>query len=102
MNDKKKHIPQRTCCGCRIKKPKTDLLRVVKMADNQLQIDLMQNLQGRGAYICFNEACGKLAQKKKGLDRTLKINVPVSFYENVLHYLTEEDGIKRKNRTSRK
>ena len=45
-------------------KPKRDLLRVVK-TDEGVFIDPKQKMPGRGAYICKDLECLKLAMKKK-------------------------------------
>ena len=35
-----KKIPERTCTGCGISKPKNELLRIVKDKENNITIDL--------------------------------------------------------------
>jgi predicted RNA-binding protein YlxR (DUF448 family) len=45
-----KHIPQRTCIGCREVLPKRNLIRVVRTPDG-IQVDLTGKAAGRGAYI---------------------------------------------------
>ena len=50
-----KKIPERTCTGCGISKPKNELLRIVKDKENNITIDLTGKKNGRGAYICTDE-----------------------------------------------
>lgn len=69
-----KHIPIRTCVGCGRKKPKGDLLRVVKGVDGSVFPDPSGKKSGRGVYICFNLDCLEGALKKKAIQRSLKIN----------------------------
>jgi len=69
-----KHIPIRTCIGCGEKKPKGELLRIVKTPEGTLTIDLAGKKGGRGTYICFNLDCLEKAIKKKSLQRSLKVN----------------------------
>ncbi|MBM3145105.1 MAG: YlxR family protein [Chloroflexi bacterium] len=53
---KKKHVPQRTCAGCRSVQPKLSLTRVVRTAEG-VQIDPTGKLAGRGAYLHDSKAC---------------------------------------------
>lgn len=53
---KGKHIPQRTCVGCRQVLPKQDMTRVVATADG-VQVDLTGKKNGRGAYLHNLKAC---------------------------------------------
>ena len=47
-----KKIPQRQCMGCRERRDKRDLLRVVRGTDGTVSLDFSGKLNGRGAYIC--------------------------------------------------
>ena len=47
-----KKIPQRQCMGCRERKAKRELIRVVRMTDGNVSLDFSGKLNGRGAYIC--------------------------------------------------
>jgi predicted RNA-binding protein YlxR (DUF448 family) len=51
-----KHIPQRTCVGCRTVMPKRTLIRIVRQADG-LHIDPTGKLAGRGAYLHDRRSC---------------------------------------------
>lgn len=51
-----KHIPQRTCVGCRKVLPKRQMLRIVRTADG-VKIDLTGKLAGRGAYLHDQREC---------------------------------------------
>lgn len=51
-----KHIPQRTCVGCRTVLPKRMMVRIVRQPDG-LQIDLTGKLAGRGAYLHDRRSC---------------------------------------------
>lgn len=54
--ERKKHIPQRTCVGCREILPKRQLVRIVKSLDG-VRIDTTGKLQGRGAYMHDLRSC---------------------------------------------
>ena len=47
-----KKIPQRQCMGCRERKNKRDMIRVVRQTDGTVSLDFSGKLNGRGAYIC--------------------------------------------------
>src|SRR5512147_3324333 len=51
-----KHVPQRTCVGCREVMPKRKMIRVVRTADG-VQIDPTSKLAGRGAYLHDRREC---------------------------------------------
>jgi predicted RNA-binding protein YlxR (DUF448 family) len=51
-----KHIPQRTCVGCRTVMAKRQLVRVVRTADGVL-VDPTGKLAGRGAYLHDRRSC---------------------------------------------
>ena len=48
----KKKIPQRMCVACREGKPKNEMLRIVKNAEGEIELDFSGKLPGSGAYIC--------------------------------------------------
>ena len=53
---KPKHIPQRTCVGCREVLPKRNLIRLVR-TDEGVRVDLSGKLPGRGAYLHDQQSC---------------------------------------------
>ena len=61
---KKGHIPLRMCIGCRKKRKKEDMVRLVRNSDGVLLTGEKKNLNGRGYYLCPCPMCLKLAQKK--------------------------------------
>jgi len=76
-----RYVPVRMCVACRGFIPQIDLIRVVKSADGEIVVDLSHKAQGRGAYICRNNACIEKAQKIRGLERGLKSAVAKEVYE---------------------
>ncbi|MCS6919117.1 MAG: YlxR family protein [Fimbriimonadales bacterium] len=67
--------PIRRCAACRRAAPKSELIRFVRAPQTlQVQWDPEQKLPGRGAYLCPNPECFRLALKRKSLERTLKVN----------------------------
>ena len=51
-----KHVPQRTCVGCREVLPKRKMIRIVRTADG-VQIDPTGKVAGRGAYLHDRREC---------------------------------------------
>lgn len=78
-----KKIPQRKCLGCNISKDKKELIRVVKSSEGEVSIDLTGKKAGRGAYICHDVKCLKLAQKAKRLDRAFEIPIESEIYDKL-------------------
>lgn len=69
---KQRHIPYRTCVGCREKKSKRTLVRIVRTPDGKVVVDEAGKAQGRGAYLCRNPACWEAALKRGSLNRALR------------------------------
>ena len=78
-----KKIPQRTCIGCNEKKDKSNLLRIVKSSDGNINIDNTGKLNGRGAYICKNIDCLEKAMKSKRLEKSFKMKIDLGIYNNL-------------------
>jgi len=57
-----KHIPQRTCIGCRQTLAKRQMLRIVRAADG-IKVDPTGKLAGRGAYLHDQRSCWERALK---------------------------------------
>ena len=71
-----KKIPMRKCVGCNEMKEKKELIRVLKTPEDEIILDTTGRANGRGAYICNNPECLKKAIKNKGLERSLKSQIP--------------------------
>ena len=78
-----KKIPQRQCMGCRERRPKRELIRVVRCTDGSVNLDFGGKVNGRGAYICPNADCLKRAIRSKALDRSLEITIPEEVYNRL-------------------
>ena len=75
-----KKIPQRQCMGCRERKAKREMIRVVRGTDGNVSLDFSGKAPGRGAYICPNPDCLKKALRSKSLDRSLEVTIPQEVY----------------------
>jgi predicted RNA-binding protein YlxR (DUF448 family) len=66
--------------GCRERKAKKEMIRVVRGTDGTVSLDFGGKMNGRGAYICPNPECLKKAQKAKSLERALEVPIPEDVY----------------------
>ena len=71
-----KKIPQRQCMGCRERKAKREMIRVVRGTDGTVSLDFGGKMNGRGAYVCPDAECLKKALRSKALDRSLEVTIP--------------------------
>ena len=71
-----KKQPERQCMGCNERKPKRELLRVVRTPEGNVELDFTGRKNGRGTYICPNTECLKKVIKSKRLERTLEVAIP--------------------------
>ena len=76
-------IPMRKCIGCQEMKSKKEMMRILKTTEDEIILDTTGRKNGRGAYLCFSKECFEKAVKNKGLERSLKMNIPQSFYERL-------------------
>ena len=75
-----KKIPQRQCMGCRERKNKRDLIRVVRSPEGAVSLDFSGKAAGRGAYLCPDPDCLKRAIRSKALERSLETQIPEEVY----------------------
>ena len=87
-----KKIPQRQCMGCRERKAKRDMIRVVRCTDGTVSLDFSGKLNGRGAYVCPNMECLKKAQKAKSLERSLEVAIDQEVYDRLTKEMEAANG----------
>ena len=88
-----KKIPQRQCMGCRERKAKRDMIRVVRGTDGVVSLDFGGKMNGRGAYICPDMECLKKAIRSKALDRSLEVTIPEEVYIRLQKEMEVKDGL---------
>lgn len=88
---RQKHIPMRTCVGCRTSHPKRDLIRVVRDPEGKVHLDLTGKLSGRGAYLCPKVECLERAVKGRQLDRALELTISDEVLADLKRVLDEQD-----------
>ena len=70
-------IPVRTCIGCKGKKPKKEMIRIIRTPDGKIEIDKTGKKSGRGAYLCGNVKCLDAAFRENSLNKSLKQDIPL-------------------------
>ena len=69
--------------GCNGKRPKKELIRIVKNKEGEISIDRTGKKDGRGAYICDSIECLEKVIKSKRLERTLESEISEEVYNNL-------------------
>ena len=80
---KKRKEPMRQCAGCREKKTKNEMIRVVRTPNGEIALDKTGKLSGRGAYICPKADCFNKARKARSLERSLSCQIPEEVYDSL-------------------
>jgi len=81
-----RHIPIRTCVGCRGSTAKKELVRIVRTLEGRVEVDPTGKKPGRGAYICPNYQCWKEALRKERLAHALRTTLSPQDREALLAY----------------
>ena len=83
-----KHIPTRTCLGCKSQRPPQDFARFVCDQYGIVRLDRSGNAPGRGAYICFDAVCLRKALKLSRLASAFKCPVVVPEFDTLYQALS--------------
>jgi len=89
---KRKHVPQRTCVGCRNVLPKRSLIRIVR-GPAGVQIDPTGKMAGRGAYLHNQRSCWERGLKG-ALAGALKTEITIEERDRLMAFsasLPDED-----------
>ena len=78
-----KNIPQRSCVGCNTVRPKSELIRIIRTAEGEILYDPTGRMNGRGAYLCNDNACLDKAVKRRSLERSLKSEISDEIIEKI-------------------
>ena len=87
---RKKHVPQRTCVGCREFLPKKTLIRIVKGPEG-VDVDLTGKAHGRGAYLHDQRACWERGVKG-ALDHALRTRLTDEEQQKLMAFFDEHLG----------
>jgi hypothetical protein len=76
-------IPVRTCIGCKNKKPKKEMIRIIRTPQGNIEVDETGKKSGRGTYLCYNIECLNMAIRKKILNKSLKQDIPLPILDEL-------------------
>lgn len=65
----------RTCIVTRVKRPKRELIRIVRTPDGDIRCDPSGRLSGRGAYLSMDGGCVQRALAGGMLRKELKVDI---------------------------
>ncbi|HVC39771.1 MAG TPA: YlxR family protein [Candidatus Dormibacteraeota bacterium] len=72
--------PVRTCIGCRARRPQGELLRLRGDGARVVVEAAPGRGPGRGAYLCANMNCWKVAMRRRALGRSLRLGeAPIDY-----------------------
>ncbi len=98
---RRRKVPLRKCVACQEMKSKKELIRVVRTPEEEILIDLTGKKSGRGAYLCGDVSCFRLARKTRALDRALKAGVSEDIYEQLAQdFIRVEDEFQAQKEAS--
>lgn len=83
-------IPLRKCTGCNEMKPKKELVRVVRSPEGEISLDLTGKAPGRGAYVCRNAECLKIARKARRFEKAFSCAIPDEVFDRIEGELRNE------------
>ena len=70
----------RWCIGCRVRAPRASMIRLVCDPEGRVVVDRHLKAPGRGAHLCYDAECIRLAVQRKAFGRAFKRSVaPVEF-----------------------
>jgi predicted RNA-binding protein YlxR (DUF448 family) len=80
--------PQRTCIGCRARRPQAALVRVSVGTDGRVVAS--RTAPGRGAWLCVPAiTCLELARKRRGFDKAFRRPVDAAALDELAGVLRE-------------
>jgi hypothetical protein len=90
---KAKHIPQRTCIGCRTTSAKREFVRIVRTPEGTVEADPTGKRNGRGAYLCARRTCWEEALNKDRLARALRTSISAQEREELKRYAEQFEPV---------
>ena len=85
-----KYCPVRTCIACRTKGTKEQFIKIVRNSGKFL-VDDAKKLEGRGFYVCKNQACIDKVILKKILNKVAKTNCGEEIYLSLKEIQCEQN-----------
>jgi predicted RNA-binding protein YlxR (DUF448 family) len=84
--------PQRTCLGCAKRDEKSVMIRIA-VAQNEIRVDELQTMAGRGGYLHSEEAClRKFVRSKVREFRSIRRKIPLDERERITELIRSAAG----------
>jgi len=84
-------MPERTCVGCRRRRPQAELVRCVLTADGHAVVS--RTAAGRGAWVCATDGdCVQLGLRRRGFERAWRRPVPAAASDELTGALSALQG----------
>lgn len=93
---KQKYVPMRMCLVTRVRKPKNELIRIVRTPEDKVVVDIKGKVKGRGANIEKSLEVFEKATQKNMIPRALKMDRKLSIEEIDLLRQQFESAIEEK------
>ena len=90
---KPRKIPMRMCAGCRERKAKKELIRIVRTPEGEVLLDATGKRSGRGVYICPQAECLHKVEKSRALSRALECEISPEVFAALEKALGETEVI---------
>jgi predicted RNA-binding protein YlxR (DUF448 family) len=71
------HTPLRRCLGCRKRRRKDELIRLVSVKGGNVVVDVVQRMSGRGAYLCKDDRCLRIGLNVKAMSNAFRKKVVI-------------------------
>ena len=88
---KNKKIPLRTCIVTKENLPKSELLRIVRTPDGDIEVDETGKLNGRGAYIKKDLDILEKAKKTNVIAKSLNVDIGDEIYTLIEKEITKPE-----------
>ncbi|HCV00988.1 MAG: nucleic acid-binding protein [Dehalococcoidia bacterium] len=86
--------PQRTCIGCREAVGRRSLVRLVRVAEGGVAVEVPgQRLSGRGAYLHRSRSCWESAFQGATIGKALRMSPKAGDIEGLRRYIETNSGI---------
>ena len=72
--------------ACRQVNNKRELIRIVRISEGKVEVDITGQKAGRGAYLCQAPECWGVGLNGRQLERTLRSNLTQDNREQLIRY----------------
>ncbi len=86
----------RTCCVCKKKQDKKNMIRIT-LVNDEVYLDNLKQKTGKGCYVCNDNSCKTALISKKILNRVYKLNISQEIYNKLFEELNIAEGNNSKN-----